>query len=254
VTSNGDQIALTNTGSSQSGYLWNTTQYSYANDFTVTANWYLGQKDADGADGMSFVMRPLSLWPNGGTAAGSGSSHYRTTNNEIKVMVDTFQNGSEIADDHLSIYSRNSSGVETIYGGNGAVMKDANCNNVANVENNSYTNFYTVQWIASSRTLKFFAGEEANCEIFSTVISAAEQDATTFSWGFQAETGGANNYQMIGNAKYSFRNVLATTDSDTALSFNGSNQYAAAPSDGVGSIYDFGSSWTTQAWIKPGAN
>ena len=112
VTSNGDQIALTNTGASQSGYLWNTTQYSYANDFTVTANWYLGQKDADGADGMSFVMRPLSLWPNGGTAAGSGSSHYRTTNNEIKVMVDTYQNGSEIADDHLSIYSRNFQAIE----------------------------------------------------------------------------------------------------------------------------------------------
>ena len=254
LTSNGDQIALTNTGASQSGYLWNTTQYSYANDFTVTANWYLGQKDADGADGMSFVMRPLNLWPNGGTAAGSGSSHSRTTNNQIKVMVDTYQNGSEIADDHLSIYSRNSSGVETVYGGNGVVLKDANCNNVANVENNSYTNFYTVQWIASSRTLKFFAGEEANCEIFSTVISVTEQDATTFAWGFQAETGGSNNYQMIGNVKYSFRNVPATTDSDTALSFNGSNQYAAAPSDGTGSIYDFGSSWTTQAWIKPGAN
>jgi len=254
VTSNGDQIVLTNTGASQTGYLWNTTEYSYANDFSVTANWYLGQKDADGADGMSFVMRPLSSWPNGGNAAGSGNSASRRTNNEIRVEVDTYQNGSEIADDKLLIYSKNSSGAETIYGGNGAVLKDANCNNVSNIENNSYTNFFTVQWIASSRTLKFFAGEEANCEIFSTVISVSEQNASTFAWGFQAETGGANNYQMVGNIKYSFRNVPATTDSDTALSFNGSNQYAAAPSDGTGSIYDFGSAWTTQAWIKPGAN
>ena len=44
------------------------------------------------------------------------------------------------------------------------------------------------------------------------------------------------------------------SDTDTALSFNGVNQYVAAPSDGVGSIYDFGAAWTTQAWIKPGAN
>jgi hypothetical protein len=254
VTSNGDQIALTNTGTSQTGYLWNTTQYSYANDFSVTANWYLGQKDADGADGMSFVMRPLSSWPNGGTAAGSGNSHSRRTNNEIRIEVDTWQNGSEIADDHLSIYSINSSGTETKYGGNGAVLKDANCNNVSNIENNLYTNFFTVQWIASSRTLKFFAGDEANCEIFSTVISVTEQNASTFSWGFQAETGGAHNYQMVGNVKYSFRNIPASNDSDTALSFNGANQYVAAPSDGVGSIYDFGAAWTTQAWIKPGAN
>jgi hypothetical protein len=199
ITDNGNQISLTNASNSQSGFLWNTAQYSYANDFSASANWYLGQKDADGADGMSFVMRPLNLWPNGGTAAGSGNSFSRRTNSEIRIEVDTYQNGTEIADDHLSIYSINSSGVETKYGGNGAVLKDTNCNNVANIENNSYTNFFTVQWIAASRTMKFFAGEHANCEIFSTVISASEQDASTFSWGFQAETGGANNYQMVGN-------------------------------------------------------
>jgi len=44
------------------------------------------------------------------------------------------------------------------------------------------------------------------------------------------------------------------SETDTALLFNGVNQYAAAPSDANGSIYDFGSTWTTQAWIKPGAN
>lgn len=253
VTLQGQQIHLTNQGSSQTGFLWNTNEYSYNNDFSVTAAWYLGNKDAEGADGMSLVLRPLNLWPNGGSATGSGRSFSRTTNSEIRVTVDTYQNPGEIANDHLSISSTNSSGVTTEYGGSGVALRDSSCNIVSNVEDGS-ADYYTVQWIASSRTLKFFAGEEANCEIFSTVISATEQDATTFSGGFMGETGGGNNTQTVRDVDFGFRFVPATTESDTAVSFNGSNQYAFAPSDGAGSIYDFGSAWTTQAWIKPGAD
>ncbi|CAN2241091.1 lectin_L-type domain containing protein [Candidatus Planktophila versatilis] len=61
------------------------------------------------------------------------------------------------------------------------------------------------------------------------------------------------NY-TVGSASITIQPISSSGETDTALSFNGVNQYAAVPSDGVGSIYDFGATWTTQAWIKPGAN
>lgn len=57
-----------------------------------------------------------------------------------------------------------------------------------------------------------------------------------------------------GSAVITIQPISASGETDTAMTFNGSTQYAAAPTDGVGSIYDFGAAWTIQAWIKPGAN
>jgi hypothetical protein len=125
VTANTNLIVMTNQGANQAGYLWNTNQYSYANDFTVTATWYLGQKD-NGGEGMAFVMRPLSSWPNGGSATGSGRTFSEATPSTISVVVDTYQNTGEIANDHLSIYSTNSNGDVTKYGGSGVALKDSN--------------------------------------------------------------------------------------------------------------------------------
>jgi hypothetical protein len=97
--------------------------------------------------------------------------------------------------------------------------------------------------------------------IIGTATADAVQGVATFdNLGLDGIPG--NSYTLT----YTSNAGLATTsesrvftrgggsETDTALSFNGANQYAAVPSDGVGSIYDFGAAWTTQAWIKPGAN
>jgi hypothetical protein len=119
------------------------------------------------------------------------------------------------------------------------------------LEDNLYTYYFTFQWIASSRTFRVFGGAEGNCLILSANITASQQDATTFVWGFQAETGGANNYQSVGDIKYNFRTALSATDSDTSFTLDGTTNIASAPSDGVGSVYDLGTAWTAEAWINP---
>jgi hypothetical protein len=254
LVSQNSQTNLTTENASQTGYLWDTREYSYANDFSVSAQIYMGRRD--GADGLSFMMKPRSGWPNGGTTNGSGASHSRNGNSQIRVEIDTYLNGSEIANDKVIIYSRNSSGVETKYGGVGAngaplrLLRSGVCTEVADVEDNTY-NYYTFQWSASARTLRVFGGQEGNCLIWEQVISSSEQDATTFFWGFQAETGGANNYQSVGDVRYSFRNQPAATDLDTALTFSDTSSHAFAPTDGEKSIYDLTSPFTVEAWVRP---
>jgi hypothetical protein len=254
LVSQGSHTNLTTENNSQTGYLWDTREYSYANDFSISANLYLGRRD--GADGLSFEMKPRSLWPNGGNTNGSGSSHTRGGNNQIRVVIDTFQNGTEIPEDKVIIYHRNSQGVETRYAdnaGNGSrlnLLRNGVCTIVNDVEDNSY-NFFTFQWTAATNTLRVFGGAEGNCLIFAQAIPFSAQDATTFTWGFQGETGGANNYMSVGDVRYSFRNQPAATDLDTSLTFSDTSTHAFAPTDGEKSIYDLTSPFTVEAWVRP---
>ena len=74
ISGNGDTMNLTQNVNNQDGSIWNTKTFSFANDFSVSANYYFGNKD--GADGIYFHMKSLGRWPNGGTAnAANGTAN-----------------------------------------------------------------------------------------------------------------------------------------------------------------------------------
>lgn len=266
ISSQTQQTDLTTAGDSgvigqgQTGFLWDTREYSYANDFSVSANIYMGARD--GADGLSFMMKPASGWPNASGTYAAGTRFARNVNGQIRVDIDTYKNGNESANDFVEIYSKTLTGGETKYsplngdGTTGAPISFPNANGTSCVldtelEDNLYTYYFTFQWVATTRTLNVFGGAEANCLILSANVTTAHQDATSFVWGFQAETGGANNYQSVGDVKFQSRTIVSPIETDTALSLNGTDNIAVGPSAGVGSIYDFGSTWTAEAWINP---
>jgi Concanavalin A-like lectin/glucanases superfamily len=252
ITSNADSINLTQNVGSQVGFLWNTQPVSYSRDFSVSGNYFFGT--TDGADGIVFSMRDLGDWANDGVLGSStGGASAFLGSKEIRVFFDTFANGSEIADDHLTVASLNSSGAVTNYtnNGNGIALKNSSGATVADVENNAVWPF-TIKWTASTRTLSVFAGLNANYQFFTTTITATEQDASQFYWGWAGLTGGAFNYQALSDVTYHLGPVVSTTSTDTTVIDGGSVTLNASYSSSEASpttrweySTDGGSTWTS---------
>lgn len=215
ITSNADSINLTADGGSQIGFLWNTQPVSITQDFVVSGNYYFGAKD--GADGIIFSMRPLAEWANDGTLnSSSGGASVFSGVNEIRVFFDTYQNGSEIADDHLTVGAVNASGAYAGYTGNGQAIKNSAGTTVTDVETNA--NFpFTIRWIAASRTLKVYAGLNSDYEFFSQVISTTDFNLSSFYWGWGAYTGGAYNFQALSSVTYHVGPTVATSSTDKTV-------------------------------------
>lgn len=86
----------------QSGSMWNINKISLSDPFDFKFNIFLGCADGDGADGIAFVLQPIS------TSIGSagGGLGYQGVSPSIGILVDTWQN-LEDADpiyDHIAIH------------------------------------------------------------------------------------------------------------------------------------------------------
>ena len=224
ITSNSSAIQLTQNQNSQTGFAWHTQTISLSRDLTVSANYYFGQRD--GADGMAFFMRPLSGWPYGGTAGSTSGTWNHWNGNEIRVHLDTYANGTEIAQDHIRIQAVKNS-VDTNYSGNGVRFKNAAGTTIDDVENDTLYPL-TMKWTASTRTMAVYSGLTANHLITSAVIPTTDLSLTEYAWGWMGYTGGANNYQYIQDVTYHYSPSVTTSSSDTTVSDGASVTFNAA--------------------------
>src|SRR5687768_1309407 len=98
---------LTQDAFSQSGSIWNNNKINLTQSFDFKFDVFLGCADFDGADGIVFVLQPIS------TSVGSqgGGLGYSGVSPAVGVTIDTWQNGSpqeSVPDgdpfyDHISI-------------------------------------------------------------------------------------------------------------------------------------------------------
>ena len=86
---------------SQSGSVWNANKIDLNNSFDFIFNVYLGCKDADGADGIVFMLQPL----NTSIGAGGQGIGFFGVNPSVGIVLDTWQNIdlNDPAYDHISI-------------------------------------------------------------------------------------------------------------------------------------------------------
>jgi hypothetical protein len=255
ISSNDSVINLTQNVGAQNGFLWNTQTYSYASDFSVNASYYFGN-DPNGADMIVFYMRPIAEWPNDGVAGSSTGGVNFWSNGEIRAIFDTYKNGTEMTNDHLTVQAVTLGGSTTTYtytnGEIGVPFKDTAGNTVADVENDAFYD-YTIRWTAATRTFAVYAGSSANFLLYSTVISTSELDATSFSFGWAAFTGGAANYHAVKNVNYHVGPTNLTTNTTDLSVVDGTSvtwtsSYTATegtPTTRWEYSTDGGSSWTS---------
>lgn len=180
---------LTNDEFNQSGSVWNINKIDLNQAFDYKFNVNLGCRDGDGADGLVFVLQPIS------TSIGTvgGGLGYQGVDPSIGIAIDTWQNNNDAdpAYDHLSIHR------------NGDINHNSS-NNLAGPVPANGQNIEDCQWhilhIRWDPVLKKLSAQiDANTpiETQTDLINTVFGGNPMVFWGFTGSTGGSRNRQRF---------------------------------------------------------
>lgn len=182
---------LTPAVDNKSGSIWNINKIDLTQPFDYKFNIYLGCVDADGADGIVFVLQPIS------TSIGSlgGGIGYEGVSPSIGITIDTWQNSnnSDPSYDHIAIHKNGDINHTSPNNLAGPVTALAGKDDIEDCQ------WHTLRiiWNPATNTLQAdvdgIERVKANIDLVGTVFSG---DPKVF-WGFTAATGGSNNHQRI---------------------------------------------------------
>jgi gliding motility-associated-like protein len=226
-----------------SGSVWNTTKINLNNPFDFVFNVFLGCKDADGADGIVFILQPIST--SVGTAG--GGMGFQGIVPSVGIALDTWQN-TEFNDppyDHLSIQING----DINHAHDIVPLMQASPTN-PNIEDCQWHTFRII-WDPVPKLLKtYFDGyfiQQANIDLITTVFN---NDPLVY-WGFSAATGGSNNLQQFCTALNPNFNATTVGNSicdGNALTFTNTSQSFAPISN---FFWDFGDGTTSTSANPP---
>jgi hypothetical protein len=103
ASSTGDVITLTPDAGGKAGAAFSRNRIDVRETFTVSAEINLGTRTTSGADGIAFVLQPNSST----TLTVGGGIGYDAVPNAFAVEFDTWQNGTELANDHAGLMKNN---------------------------------------------------------------------------------------------------------------------------------------------------
>ncbi|RYY31239.1 MAG: PKD domain-containing protein [Chitinophagaceae bacterium] len=175
----------------KSGSVWNINRINLNNSFDYRFDVSLGCQDADGADGLAFVLQPISV-SIGSTGEGLGIEGIKPS---IAVAIDTWQNGNQNdpAEDHIAIHKNgdlNHNGPNNLAG---PVSALANSGNIEDCQVHSLR----ITWDAATKTLS--ADIDGVRRVTATVDMVPDifgNDPLVY-WGFTGSTGSAKNLQRF---------------------------------------------------------
>lgn len=193
VQNNCHCYTLTPAVGNQSGSVWNNFRIDLTQSFNFTFDVRLGCQDANGADGIVFMLQPIS------TSIGSsgGGLGFGGISPSIGITLDTYQNVSPDNDpvyDHIAIQA------------NGDITHINPANNLAgpvpisstsdNVED---CNWHTLQvkWDATTKTYEAYFDGVLRVSIVKDIVADIFGGNSMVYWGFTGSTGGLNNEQQF---------------------------------------------------------
>jgi gliding motility-associated-like protein len=180
---------LTNPDYFQSGSVWNSNKINLNNSFDFHFNVYLGCQDFNGADGIVFILQPISTSV-GTYGEGLG---FEGVSPSVGISLDTWQNfnRNDPSYDHISIQLN---GIVT-HGTDlaGPIQASATSDNIEDCA----WHVFRITWDASTKTLvTYFDGQFRLQAQYDLVKNVFNNDPLVY-WGFSAATGGANNLQQF---------------------------------------------------------
>jgi len=195
VQDNCNCYTLTPANNSLSGSVWNVNKINLNTAFDFIFSVSLGTKDTDGADGIAFVLQPIST----NIGVQGGGLGFANVSPSIGITIDTYQNiattGNDIdpAFDHIAIQRNgdlNHSSVNNIAGPVQAVAGQDN------IEDGQWHQL-RVSWDPATKVLK--ASMDGIDRVSATIdlISGVFGNDPMVFWGFTASTGGLNNVQRV---------------------------------------------------------
>jgi PKD repeat protein len=180
---------LTNSSNSQSGSVWNADKINLNNSFDFIFNVYLGCKDGDGADGMVFILQPLSTSIG---AAGGGMGFYGVAPS-VGIALDTWRNTglNDPSFDHISIQVNGNSNHANDLAG--PVQASATSVNIEDCKWHTLR----ISWDASAHWLRSYFDNVPRVQAQVDLIANVFRNDSMVFWGFGASTGAYNNQQKF---------------------------------------------------------
>jgi gliding motility-associated-like protein len=175
----------------QSGSMWNINKINLNEPFDFKFNIYLGCADGDGADGIAFVLQPIST----SIGAQGGGLGYDGVNPSIGVLVDTWQNyeDNDPVYDHIAIHKN-------------GIIDHSPTTDVAepmpalgsggNIEDCQWHTL-RISWDPSIKHIKTQIDGIDRVEATIDMVTDIFSGNPMVFWGFTAATGGAKNLQKI---------------------------------------------------------
>ncbi|HEX7904587.1 MAG TPA: PKD domain-containing protein [Chitinophagaceae bacterium] len=234
---------LTPAINTQSGSVWNAAKINLNNPFDFVFNVFLGCTDANGADGIVFILQPVSTSV-GATGGGLG---FEGITPSVGVVLDTWQNSfhNDPAEDHISI---NANG-NLVHGTDLAGPIQASSSGV-NIEDCQWHTL-RISWDPVSHSLKTYFDGTFRLETTVDLIATIFHNDPWVYWGFSAGTGGSNNLQQFCTALNPGFTTNAPADATclgNAINFSNTSQ-SFAP---IASFYwNFGDGSTTTVANPP---
>ncbi|MEO7444594.1 MAG: PKD domain-containing protein [Ferruginibacter sp.] len=175
-----------------SGSVWNNTRINLNNLFDFTFDVNLGCTDSMGADGIVFVLQPIS------TSVGSagGGLGFGNINPSIGITLDTYQNISPDDDpeyDHIAIQKNGLLNHLLPENLAGPVPISASNNNVEDCQDHRLR----IKWDPVTHTLSTWFDGVARLSIVNDLVATTFNGDPLVFWGFTGSTGGLFNLQKF---------------------------------------------------------
>lgn len=173
----------------QSGSVWNNNKIDLSRSFDFRFNVYLGCRDANGADGIAFILQTVNSSV-GRSGAGLG---FEGVSPSIGIELDTYRNGdyNDPDFDHISILANGN----LKHGSDlaGPIEASATSNNIEDCN----WHVLRIAWNATTKEITtYFDGVlrlTAKIDLLKDIFGSAE----SVYWGFSGSTGGLYNEQKF---------------------------------------------------------
>jgi gliding motility-associated-like protein len=182
---------ITSETTNQSGSIWNNNRIDLTQSFDFKFDINLGRLDANGADGIAFVLQPISTSV-GSTGGGLG---YENITPAVGITVDTYQNGnnSDPAYDHISIQLNGDLNHSSPNNIAGPVTALSGNDNIEDGLNHSMR----IQWDAAAKTLSTYMDGVLRVTAVKDLVNDVFGGNPLVFWGFTGGTGALVNAQKF---------------------------------------------------------
>lgn len=208
VNGNAQQLScncylLTQAFPSQSGSVWNNNRIDLSNNFDFNFDVYLGNLNSPGADGIAFVLQPIS------TSVGSvgGGMGVQGISPSIAVTLDTYQNSNPDSDpyfDHIAIQRNGDINHASSNNLSGPVQASAISDNIED----GLTHQLRITWDATGKVLTAYFDGIQRLSLTNDIVATTFGGNTMLYWGFTGATGGEWNQQRFCTALTPAWNLL----------------------------------------------
>jgi gliding motility-associated-like protein len=189
-----NEYTLTPAVNWQGGSVWNNIKINLTQSFDFNFDVFLGNNNSPGADGIAFVLQPIS------TSVGSsgGGMGYEGIIPAVGVTIDTYQNSNnnDPTFDHIAFQLNGDISHSTTNNNAGPVTA---INGNDNIEDGNWHSLHII-WNATTKTLTAYIDGSLRLSSVKDFVTDVFFGDPFVYWGFTGATGGENNLQKFKTA------------------------------------------------------